>query len=428
MNSKYVFYDQNATLNNVLQYKHATIVNHDMTAKLEQLVGPSGIRKFLRTYDKIPVASFRMAIQPLFDRIENLRSIITAMDQQSWTSVDNSLTQDEHAALRLYTFEHEQRERSFSVILNVTIQTSDEYELEPWFLYLRLLARALDRIPNAPNRRTVYRAAKLNLTSQYSSGKVFSWWSPTSCTILLDKFNKDCFLGRVGPRTLFVIDCSSVKFIGNYLSDKNKDEFILPLACIFEVTGSFSAGHGFNILHLKEISMEHQAMNHLPKLPALKLATNEVNLRPIIKSPDSSPRLSSAEGKSSKNRVTFAEMASAVPKSQYENYQVSIDPILANGEEETPKEAMLRDMERALRYDFVLKSFREYQRFLFDSIRKTIVIFIFQNLDTVDLSQSQLTDEDMKYFANGLRRNTVSIENRRIDSYFIFNVIVKTCF
>ncbi|CAF3999040.1 unnamed protein product [Rotaria sordida] len=68
----------------------------------------------------------------------------------------------------LYTMEWEPYEKSFYVILNSTLRATIRKQLKPWFLYLRLIINALQKLPST--RHVVYRGVKSDFSGEYSRG------------------------------------------------------------------------------------------------------------------------------------------------------------------------------------------------------------------------------------------------------------------
>lgn len=75
----------------------------------------------------------------------------------------------------LYTMEWEPSEKSFYVILYVALRSNIRPNLQPWFLYLRLVINAVQKLPTF--NRTVYRDVKAGLSNQYILGNTVIWWS-----------------------------------------------------------------------------------------------------------------------------------------------------------------------------------------------------------------------------------------------------------
>ena len=96
-------------------------------------------------------------ILPLEEACEPLQSIVPRLQANIWVAKQNSknpadgLTEDESAAIRLYTMEwdtHPDEPRgSLYAHLNRTLKSVDRGKLRPWFRYLKLLLTALAKLP-----------------------------------------------------------------------------------------------------------------------------------------------------------------------------------------------------------------------------------------------------------------------------------------
>ncbi|CAF1044043.1 unnamed protein product [Rotaria sp. Silwood1] len=145
-------------------------------------------------------------------------------------------------------------------MLNATLRASTREELKPWFLYLRLVINALQKLPST--RHVVYRGIKSNLTAQYVRGSRIVWWGFSSCTLSIETLKNERFLGNKGVRTLFSIDCQSAKNIRSHSFYAEEDEILLLPARQFEVIGCLDPGNGLHIIQWRETQ---------PKFPLIKL-------------------------------------------------------------------------------------------------------------------------------------------------------------
>ncbi|CAF4581348.1 unnamed protein product [Rotaria sp. Silwood2] len=82
---------------------------------------------------------------PLKEAVVKLRELLDDVDVRIWTATGRSenpadkLTQDESAAIVLYTMEWDPSHRSLYLVLNRTLRLEDRRRLIPWFPYLKLV-------------------------------------------------------------------------------------------------------------------------------------------------------------------------------------------------------------------------------------------------------------------------------------------------
>ena len=158
--------------------------------------------------------------------------------KQRCTKPADGLTQDESAAIMLYTMGWKPRDKCLYVVLNATLREKDREKLTPWFLYLRLLLNALFRLPSMS--KIVFRGVKLNLIEQYVMNATVVWWGFSSCTTRMNVLQSGTFLGKTGVRSMFTIECLNGKDIRKHSYYLSEDEIILLPATHFKVTGNLN--------------------------------------------------------------------------------------------------------------------------------------------------------------------------------------------
>ncbi len=121
----------------------------------------------------MPLLSLKMSV-------ENLETVISKVIQNAHIATErsadphNGLTQDESAAIYLYTMNCKSHDQSLCVRLNVALRSKDRSELVSYFFYLKLFLSALWKLKSV--KKTVWRGVKADLTSQYPVGKTVIWW------------------------------------------------------------------------------------------------------------------------------------------------------------------------------------------------------------------------------------------------------------
>ena len=198
-------------------------------------------------------------ILPLEEACEPLHSIVPRLQANIWVAKQNSknpadgLTEDESAAIRLYTMEwdtHPDEPRgSLYAHLNRTLKSVDRGKLRPWFRYLKLLLTALAKLPLAP-RQTVWRGVRKDHSTDYPPGSETTWWAFSSCTTSLSVLESDLYLGNVGTRTLFSIETINGRTVRSHSHFVTEDEILLLPGTFFEVKSRLNPAPDLYIVHL----------------------------------------------------------------------------------------------------------------------------------------------------------------------------------
>ena len=115
--------------------------------------------------------------------------------------------------------------------LNAALRADDRKDVLQYFLYLRLLLTALQKLGPAP--RKLYRGVALDLSAQYKVGAEVTWWAVSSCTPEL-KVATSFSKGKTS--TLFFITASTSVGIREMSAYKHEEEFLLAPGTQFKVT------------------------------------------------------------------------------------------------------------------------------------------------------------------------------------------------
>ena len=183
-------------------------------------------------YQDKPLASLERAVAPVISLVPDVETMVACL-KKGINKPFNNLSLDETRVLTLYTMEWEPRENSFFYVLNQTLRTKKRDRLKPWFLLLKLIMTALEKLP--PISSIVYRGVKGDLSDQYSVGMIFTWWGFSSCTSDKEVLEEDQFLGTTGKRTMFVIRCKTGKDIHKLSFYENEFEVLLSPETRFRV-------------------------------------------------------------------------------------------------------------------------------------------------------------------------------------------------
>ena len=203
----------------------------------------------IKEYENKPFVSLLEAIQSvasLFDGIEDYVDVALSNCQNPL----DGLTQDESAAIHLYTIQMHTGPSLYQV-LNQSLRAENRKELTPWFPYLRLFLTALEKLPSLEGN--VWRGVReINISSKYTKGMQFHWRNVSSCTTDLKLLKSKKYLDKRGPRTLFSIQCINGKSIRNHSYIGN--EVLLMPDSYFEVISILNnVGGDLDIIQLKEI-------------------------------------------------------------------------------------------------------------------------------------------------------------------------------
>ncbi|CAF3775562.1 unnamed protein product [Rotaria sp. Silwood1] len=194
---------------------------------------------------------------PLKEAVVKLRKLLDDVDARVWTATNrckspaDKLTQEESAAVVLYTMEWDPSHPSLYTVLNRTLRLEDRRKLTPWFPYLKLVFTALFKLPSI--RCTVWRGVREDLRSQYQQGDSVTWWAFSSCTTAINVLESEQYLGTSSPRTLFAIDCLNGKDIKRHSYFAQEEETLLLPCTHFQVISHFKSMENLYIIHLREI-------------------------------------------------------------------------------------------------------------------------------------------------------------------------------
>jgi hypothetical protein len=155
--------------------------------------------------------------------IDDIETNVYIIKQKLTADNIDALTLDELAAIHLYIWEESPPRKCKSYLLNGTIRRGFPKELQLQQPYLKLLLTALSKLPSTGHYYTIYRGIRsCNLSDEYKDDGIYTWWTFGSCLRSLDQMKLPSFLGKLGLRTIFKIDCYSGKRKGvSTLRDPN---------------------------------------------------------------------------------------------------------------------------------------------------------------------------------------------------------------
>lgn len=175
---------------------------------------------------RLDIVSLEESTRPLLQTMPALQtsvqaSINFARDKLHLGGADpHGLTEDMIAAINLYT------QQVMYEDLNSKLRAESRNCLKPYFLYLRLLLAALDKLPSKEG--TFFRGIRADLSQSYYTDRRFFWWAFTSCTVDGDALKgDDGFLGEYGSRSLFTVTSKHGKDIAAYSAFQAEAEVLL---------------------------------------------------------------------------------------------------------------------------------------------------------------------------------------------------------
>jgi hypothetical protein len=137
-------------------------------------------------------------------------------------------------------------------------------KVKPWFLYLKLLYTALNKLPST--KADIWRGIKGNVKSQYTKNTHLIWHGVTSTSLDLEAVNR--FLPDQANCTVFFIQCQYGKSVANHSAFPEEQEIILMPDTKLVVKGSLMK-FPLNIVQLEE-QINPNAYNNLATLPEIK--------------------------------------------------------------------------------------------------------------------------------------------------------------
>ncbi|CAF0918627.1 unnamed protein product [Didymodactylos carnosus] len=204
------------------------------------------------SYKYSPLVSLETAITPVTEFIDNGSNNVRIANQRC--KISSVMTKDESAAIYLYTMETNNT-RSIYRVLNQALRSRVSASILPWYLYLKLLTTALNKLPSV--KTSVWRGVPGNISKDYRKYTKLTWWCVTSCSASVNVIEN--FLQGHTHSTLFMIECSRGKAVSAYSSFSSEDEIILLPGTSLTVVAEPLTHAGIHIVHLREIEQARYA-------------------------------------------------------------------------------------------------------------------------------------------------------------------------
>ena len=103
----------------------------------------------------------------------------------------------------------------------------------------------------------------MNLHKSYPKGRAVVWWGFSSCTSSAEVLQAEQFLGKIGDRTMFHIQCLSGKDIRRHSLIPMEDEILLLPGRQLQVTSYLDSGNGLHFIQMKEIEPPYDLIEPL---------------------------------------------------------------------------------------------------------------------------------------------------------------------
>ena len=149
-----------------------------------------------------PLPSLQDAVKPIEKLIDDLSGHVQ-LSLDVCQHPKDGLTQDQSAALYLYSLQWPKGKHSFYDLFNRALRDENRIRVAPYYDYLHLFMSALEKLPSVQDR--VWRGVNANLSGSYKPNSVHVWWGVSSCSDMVHV--TDAFLNQTTHRTLFNIKC-----------------------------------------------------------------------------------------------------------------------------------------------------------------------------------------------------------------------------
>ena len=231
-------------VDNLAEEPNLTSVNviNDIEATLTPIV----------EYADEPLLPLLEACAPLTGMINNLLFYGQLALSETPEQPPDGLTIDESAAIRLYTIEWEENQRSLYSMLNYTLKNDDRDKLRPYFKYMKLFLTALVKLPCVPPL-TVWRGVTRDVSTHFPPDTLVIWWAFSSCTTSLPVLENNMYLGKTGERTLFSVEAINGRTVRAHSHFVTEDEILLLPGTQMIVQSQFSPAPDLHIIHLKQV-------------------------------------------------------------------------------------------------------------------------------------------------------------------------------
>ncbi|CAF1459904.1 unnamed protein product [Rotaria sp. Silwood1] len=215
-------------------------------------------------YQKKSTITLEEAVKPIVLFVPNVKDRANEAKLKCKNIVTNNLSIDESASIMLYSMEWKPKEECLRIVLNRALRDENRNVLACWFLYLKLLLTALDRLPSFHG--FIYSGIKGDMREYYRKEETFLWWTFGSYTSVMDDLKSKQLLGSTGPLTIIAIQCINGKDIRQYSYFKDINDILLLPGRQFTVVSCHDKTNGHYTIHLREVQSEISFLEFLFKV------------------------------------------------------------------------------------------------------------------------------------------------------------------
>ncbi|CAF1548760.1 unnamed protein product, partial [Rotaria sp. Silwood1] len=201
------------------------------------------------------IQSLRQCVMPIvnLDLVPNLLNAV-AESLDVCKKPKDGLTQDQSAALYLYSLQHPFYEK-----FNGVLRNEDRTKAVPFFHYYELFMCTLNKLP--PVKGSVWRGVTADISDRYKEDSIHIWQAASSCTQKVHV--TDTFLDQEKHRTLFNIKCFNGRSIKNHSRYPNENETILPPGTCIKVISRLKLADKCYVVDCEEITLSPEELNNL---------------------------------------------------------------------------------------------------------------------------------------------------------------------
>ncbi|CAF0986236.1 unnamed protein product [Adineta ricciae] len=202
-------------------------------------------------YLKCSILTLDFSVKPLESLIPDITHNARIAKERTKQYPVDGLTQDESAAIYLYTMEWKPSKQSLYFYLNNALRAQNRRLLTPYAAYLKLILSGLQKLPSIAEN--VWSGVEADLSSRYRVGSTIVWWGLNTCVKSPQMLESAEFLSGNGTRTIFTIECRSGKQIRQHSYFPEEDEVLIMPGTLFEVRAETNAAPDLHVIHLKQV-------------------------------------------------------------------------------------------------------------------------------------------------------------------------------
>lgn len=209
------------------------------------------------------------ALKPLRVNIPQLDENIRKAKICAHASTSDVLDADQSAALYLYTMQV--NDKSFSRLLNRTLRSENNNDLNKyWLNYIQLILSALKKLPAVKGH--VYQGTTYNIKEKYPKGEIITWHGITSCTQIPDNIVNP-MLGK--NLTLLNLKILSGKDISAYSCNNYETEIVLlPGTRLRVMDVKKNTDLGIDEIHLEEVNDQILQLDAVRNVPTQRVSND----------------------------------------------------------------------------------------------------------------------------------------------------------